>query len=64
MDPSVRWDDDNERNFYRGDKITQQKTRESLRGFSSGVTRTATADEEAVAARDKGTRGRQWGLAS
>ena len=33
-------------------------------GLFRGLTRTATADEEAVAARGMGTRGRQWGLAS
>ena len=34
------------------------------RGQFREVTRAATADEEAIAARDMGTRGRQWGLAS
>ena len=34
------------------------------RGQSKEVTQAATTDEEVAAARDMGTRGRQWGLAS
>jgi hypothetical protein len=55
MDPSFRWDDDD--GLVESPLIQQKSLRIASQAFMFRVTRTATADEEAVAARDNGTAG-------
>ena len=62
MDPSFRWDDDHDdyddsdgEGLPESSPTPHKKPANRFAGFRACVARTATADEEAVAARDNGT---------